>query len=331
MAPQPFQNGALHRTFCILALLITASFAFHNPTGIKPKVDFGLRTHEHSSPNLISTRTSCLSSRGGDESSTPFPKHQLQREMLAEAMGTFLIVNLGCGVVCSSIFHATTSGLYQIAAVWGMAVSIAIYCTASISGAHLNPAISVAIALLRNSKKKDGDGGGFGWGKVLPYVAAQGMGAFLGGLVNFGLFRDSIVTFERDMGIVRGSLQSVASAAAFGEYWSVANWQSAFFAEALGTAILSFVIFSVTSPKNDDIPPKMAPLLIGGTVASLITVIAPLTQAGFNPARDFGPRLVTFLAGWGGEVAFKGWWVYILAPIVGAVFGGSLSKLVTGE
>ena len=112
---------------------------------------------------------------------------------------------------------------------------------------------------------------------------------------------------------------------------SVANWQSAFFAEALGTAILSFVIFSVTSPQNDDIPPKMAPLLIGGTVASLITVIAPLTQAGFNPARDFGPRLVTFLAGWGGEVAFKGWWVYILAPIFGAVFGGSLSKLVTGE
>ena len=100
----------------------------------------------------------------------------------------------------------------------------------------------------------------------------------------------------------------------------------ALFTEAYGTSILAFVIFSLTHKQNTYTQNKNAsiviPPLIGGTVAILISVIAPLTQAGFNPARDFGPRLVTAFMGWGKNVAFKGWWVYVLGPILGALIGG---------
>ena len=88
----------------------------------------------------------------------------------------------------------------------------------------------------------------------------------------------------------------------------------------IGTGILSFVIFSLTNKKNDGVKDGFIPPLIGLTVGALIAVLAPLTQAGFNPARDFGPRIVAWFAGWK-TVAFTGAWVYILAPIAGAVLG----------
>lgn len=240
-------------------------------------------------------------------------------ELIAEFIGTFLIVQIGCGTVCSAIFKSAQTGLWQIAAVWSIAVTLAIGTTASISGAHLNPAITLAFALFR----------GFNWKKVLPYITAQLTGASAAAAVNFLLFRDSIAKFESINAIVRGSAQSVASASAFGEYWSVSSWQTAFFAEAYGTAILAFVIFALTHPKNDtmDKNPILIPPLIGATVGALISVIAPLTQGGFNPARDFGPRIVALIAGWG-KVSMQGSWLYILAPLVGAPIGAFVAEKI---
>jgi glycerol uptake facilitator protein len=104
---------------------------------------------------------------------------------------------------------------------------------------------------------------------------------------------------------------------------------TAFLAEAIGTGVLAFVIFALTNPKNDAMKGNngFIPLLIGLTVGALIAVLAPLTQAGFNPARDFGPRIVAFLAGWK-AVAFQNWWVYVLAPMVGAPLGAALADKV---
>eukprot|EP00980_Cylindrotheca_fusiformis_P017379 scaffold5393_cov156-Cylindrotheca_fusiformis.AAC.1 len=98
-------------------------------------------------------------------------------------------------------------------------------------------------------------------------------------------------------------------------------------AEAFGTGVLSFVIFALTNKKNETAKSGYVPLLIGATVGSMIAIIAPLTQAGFNPARDFGPRIVAFLAGWR-EVAFQGWWIYVLGPIFGAAIGGAVADKV---
>ena len=106
----------------------------------------------------------------------------------------------------------------------------------------------------------------------------------------------------------------------------------AFSAEILGTAILAFVIFALTNPKNDTVKNKVfIPPLIGATVGALISVIAPITQAGLNPARDFGPRIVAWLAGWK-SVAFQGWWVYAAAPFLGAPIGAFIAdKLLYGD
>jgi glycerol uptake facilitator protein len=167
------------------------------------------------------------------------------RELLAECFGTFIIVQLGTGVGMSAIFAGAVVGLFQIAAVWIIAVTIAICCTASISGAHLNPAISITFALLRSSKS-------FGWAKVIPYILAQTTGAILGSCVNLIMYASLITEFEATNGIVRSSAGAIASARAFGEYYAApVTTATAFFAEAFGTAVLAGVIFALTHPGND--------------------------------------------------------------------------------
>lgn len=242
------------------------------------------------------------------------------QKLTAEGIGTFFIVHFGCSTVCTATYNSAQVGIWQIASVWGIAVALAIYTSVGISGGHLNPAISIAMKICRSIEHKH-----FGWMNVAAYCIAQTLGAVAGAALNYGLYFESIEKFENENGIVRGSPSSVASAVAFGEYWTVSSWQHAFFAEAAGTFMLSFLIFSLTNPRNDAVPKNFAPALIGGAVACLLSIIAPLTQGGFNPARDFGPRIVTLAAGWKG-VAMQGWYVYVFGPIVGAILGGFLSE-----
>ena len=262
------------------------------------------------------------SSENESEDSVWSKRKQFFREMLAEAIGTGLIVHLGCGTVCAALYKSAQVGLYQIAAVWAIAVSVAIYCTANLSGAHLNPAITLAFAIFRD----------FPSTKIAGYWVAQVFGAFFGGLLNYVLYATSITAFEAGKGIIRGTPDSYMSAAgAFGEYFtgSGISLTTAFIAEAVGTGVLAFVIFSLTNKNNKDATPKGAePAVIGCTVAALISVIAPLTQAGFNPARDFGPRMVTAIMGWGMKVSYLNWWVYVLGPIIGAIVGAFVADKI---
>jgi glycerol uptake facilitator protein len=149
----------------------------------------------------------------GGASSTPSSSPTLLQEMIAELIGTFLIVQIGTGSVMSAVFTNSLVGLFQIASVWIIAVTIAICTTASISGAHLNPAVSIAMALLRPSKS-------FGWKKVLPYSFAQLVGSVLASFVNLVLYGSTIVEYEQVHGIIRGSSSGLASAKAFGEYFA---------------------------------------------------------------------------------------------------------------
>jgi len=115
--------------------------------------------------------------------------------------------------------------------------------------------------------------------------------------------------------------------------WRVVTMRTAFIAEVVGTAMLALLVFSLTSDRNPSRPPSaLAAVLIGVGVAAIISVVAPLTQAALNPARDFGPRLVSYFLGWD-QIAIpgpRGGWltVYIIAPMVGAIIGGGIYSAI---
>jgi MIP family channel proteins len=259
--------------------------------------------------------------------------------MLGEALGTFLLVLFGTGSVACAVLTEALQGLWQVAVVWGFGVAIAIYCSAGLSGAHLNPAVSLAFALLRRDR--------FPIERLLPYVAAQAVGAVAAGLAVLAIFGTFLARFEAKEGLVRGTPGSERAAMIFGEYFpnpavfgtgpeaaALVTPLAAVLVEAFGTAILVFVIFTLSDPDNTAAPdPTLAPFFIGFTVAVLIGLFAPITQAGWNPARDFGPRVVAWLAGYG-SVAIPGpqggFWIYIVGPLVGGPLGGLVYERVVG-
>ena len=259
-------------------------------------------------------------------------RSSLLNACMAETLGTFILVLFGIGSVAAAVYTGAQVGLWQVAAVWGFGVTIAIYVSGAVSGAHLNPAVSLAFAIFRRDQ--------FPVNRLIAYWGSQLLGAVLAGIAVLILFNPFIDQFESDNGIVRGAEGSEKSAMAFGEYFpNPAMFDAltvspihAFAVEAFGTAILAMVIFALTERRNAGLPTNgMAPFFIGFTVAALISLFAPITQAGWNPARDFGPRIVAALAGWG-EIAIPGpeggFWVYILGPLVGAPIGALIYKLV---
>ena len=257
----------------------------------------------------------------------------LLRQCVAEVIGTFLLVLFGTGAVAAAVLTGAQQGLWQVAVVWGFGVTFAIYATASVSGAHLNPAVSLAFAIFRSSE--------FPWRKLLPYWISQVSGGILAGLVVLLVFGTFITHFEASNGLIRGEPGSELSAMVFGEYFpnpalfgtgpsaqALISPFGAVMVEALGTGILVFMIFALVDKHNPTLSAKyLAPFFIGFTVAVLISLFAPLTQAGWNPARDFGPRLVAFVAGWD-SIAIPGpragFWVYIIGPLIGGPLGAAV-------
>lgn len=251
----------------------------------------------------------------------------------AEVVGTFILVLFGTGSVAAAVLTGAQMGLWQVAVVWGFGVTLAIYATASISGAHLNPAVTLAFAIWRPND--------FPMSRLPGYWGSQLAGAVLGGLAILVAFGPFIDRFEEDRGLVRGEAGSQASAMVFGEYFpnpdvfgtderafDLVSPLMAVSVEAFGTAVLVFVIFALVDQWNSSRPgASLAPFFIGFTVAALISLFAPITQAGWNPARDFGPRIVAFLAGWD-SIAIPGprdgFWVYIVGPLIGGLAGAGM-------
>jgi glycerol uptake facilitator protein len=253
-------------------------------------------------------------------------------------LGTFLLVFFGCGAVHVAVLIGDLTGLWQVGIVWGVAIMLAVYVFGPISGAHINPAITLGLATW----------GLFPKGRVLPYLVAQTAGAALAAATLYAIFQPYLLAKEEMKGVVRGQPGSEITAMCYGEYFpnpgvlaggerpydpethrrlnDRVSPRIACMAELIGTAILALVVMAVTEPANSSGPRNLAPVFIGLTVAVLIVVIAPITQACFNPARDFGPRLFAYFAGWG-EIALPGprgtgfLTVYILSPILGAIAG----------
>jgi glycerol uptake facilitator protein len=253
--------------------------------------------------------------------------------MVGEFFGTFLLVFFGCGSVCAAVTTGAQVGVFQVAIVWGLGIATAIHLTGALSGAHLNPAVTLSAAVWN----------GFPWRRVPGYWLTQMAGAVAASAVLFLVFGGAISEYEARQGILRGQPGSEASAMVFGEYFPNPQGRPlaeaapgrmgearAFAAEAIGTAVLLLVIFCATDTPNRNNPQILTAAEIGLTVTLLISLLGPLTMAGLNPARDLGPRLFSAWAGWG-RVPFRangdGWLrVYVLAPLLGGVCGGGLYR-----
>ena len=263
----------------------------------------------------------------------------MQAAIVGELVGTFLLVLFGTGSVACAVLTGALQGLWQVAVVWGFGVTIAIYCSAALSGAHLNPAVSLAFALLRSDR--------FPRSRLLPYWLAQLFGAICAGLAILALFGPLLARFEVKEGLIRAAPDSERAAMIFGQYFpnpaifgtgpeaaALVSPLQAMLVEGFGTAILVLVIFALSDPRNLSAPdPSVMPFFIGFTVALLTSLFAPITQAGWNPARDFGPRLVALLAGYG-NVAIHGpragFWVYVVGPLIGGPLGGLFYERIVG-
>ena len=225
-----------------------------------------------------------------------------------EFIGTFILVFIGCGAVSLAIIYAFFDSLLEIVLCWTFGVTLGIYSSSKLSGAHLNPAVT--IAFLANKK--------ISITSLWVYISAQFLGALLAGFILFLSIENDIENFN------------IGTACIFGEYFPNPGYENlswvtlpiAFLVELIATSLLIYLICVVISIKELG---RFSPTLIGIIVGILIYIFAPYTQCCMNPARDFGPRIVSYFFGWQ-EIAFSfnglGWLlVYIVAPLAGGWLG----------
>eukprot|EP00747_Dinoflagellata_sp_TGD_P185064 gnl/TRDRNA2_/TRDRNA2_41330_c0_seq1.p1 gnl/TRDRNA2_/TRDRNA2_41330_c0~~gnl/TRDRNA2_/TRDRNA2_41330_c0_seq1.p1 ORF type:complete len:386 (-),score=75.52 gnl/TRDRNA2_/TRDRNA2_41330_c0_seq1:16-1116(-) len=241
----------------------------------------------------------------------------LGQKCLAEAIGTGLIVHGGCGIVCTGKYAGVNLMPAHMSIVWGATVALAVYATRDISGAHLNPAVTAALAVNKPEACPKSE--------VVPYISAQIAGATIAGMINYIIFQAGIAALEAKEGIVRGNVGSGSLYA--GAFGMLPNTQlmpglAPVVAEIWMTAVLLFMIFAITDP-DSTVPADAGPALVGTTVAILVAMYGGLTGCGMNPARDIGPRIAAAIGGWG-TVAFESAWIYTVGPIIGGIIGGAL-------
>jgi MIP family channel proteins len=242
------------------------------------------------------------------------------RESAAELLGTFVLIVFGTASVAQKVLSEGGVGsALSIHLSWGFAVTMGIYVSAGVSGAHLNPAVTLALAAFR----------GFPWRKVVPYALAQTAGAFAGAAVTYLTYREAFDRFDGGMRQVGGPLATAGIFATYPQPF-LSTFPGGFVDQVVGTALLMLGIFAISDRRNAG-PATFGPVLVGGLVAVLGMTFGFNSGYAINPARDLGPRVFTFLAGWGTDVFRVGnhwWWVPIVAPCLGALLGGFLYDLL---
>jgi MIP family channel proteins len=235
------------------------------------------------------------------------------REAAAEFFGTFILIAFGVGVVAQTVLSKSANGSYLgINIGWGLAVMLGIYTAAGVSGAHLNPAVTIALAVHR----------AFPWSKVIPYSIAQIAGAFAASALVFATYREALAAFDGGVRAVEGA---TATAGIFATYpQPYLSLSGGFVDQVVGTMLLMAGVMAVTDQRNVAPPAWLTAPLVGGLVLAIGVAFGFNSGYAINPARDLGPRLFTAVAGWGPGVFTAGggwWWVPIVAPVVGAILG----------
>jgi aquaglyceroporin related protein len=237
------------------------------------------------------------------------------REPLAELLAVICQLTLGfCTNLVIACSKDSAGNAISAAWSWGLATMVGIYIAGGISGAHLNPAMSIMLWIYR----------GFPLRKIPVYGIAQILGAFTAALISFGLFRNSIVELANTT-----DLASTGTASAFLTYPRNA-WidpVTAFFTEFTGTAIMSVAILALGDDSNAPPGAGMNALVIGLISTVISMALGWNTGLAMNPARDIGPRLALLALGYGTETSFNGsywFWGPWCGPILGALFGALL-------
>ncbi|MCC5574638.1 aquaporin family protein [Microtetraspora sp. AC03309] len=234
-------------------------------------------------------------------------------ELVAEFAGTLILILFGVGVV-AQVVAAGLGNHDSISWAWGLGVTLGVYTAARTSGAHINPAVTLALAVFK----------GFSWGKVLPYMLAQTLGAFVAALLVRWNY-DEVLTMV-DPGHTFKT-QFVFSTLPGNGSLPIHLW-GAFRDQVIGTAILVFLIFAVIDELNTAPRANLSPVVIGLIVVGIGMAWGADAGYAVNPARDFGPRLASFLTGyasaWRDQHGDLYFWVPIVAPLIGGVVGAGL-------
>jgi glycerol uptake facilitator protein len=244
------------------------------------------------------------------------PKPTLMAELIAEFLGTFVLILLGIGVVAMVVLFPSRNpgetihgGFTNITLAWGLAVTMGIYVAGKISGAHLNPAVTLALAVFR----------GFPWRKVLPYSAAQTAGAFAAAALVYWNYLPAFRQVDVQLDHTAGVFTTFPAFPAFP--------QAGFLDQLVGTGLLVLLIFAITDEFN--VPPgaNLAPAMIGLVVVAIGMSFGGMHGYAINPARDFGPRLFTVVAGFrnnGLTDGIRAWWIPVVAPLLGGLIGAAV-------
>jgi glycerol uptake facilitator protein len=258
-------------------------------------------------------------------------------ELVAEFLGTFVIIAFGDGVVAMVVAALNQSGRgpkpfvaqadwLLIAWGWGFGVAFAVWVAGGVSGAHLNPAVTLAQAMRR----------AFPWRKVPSFWFAQVFGAFAAAALVYFNYHPAINAFHAANHIVKGTTASIPTFSIFATFPAkyFHSWVGPFFDQVIGTGFLVGFIFAITDEFNAPVKANMTPLIVGFIVVAIGLSYGANAGYAINPARDFGPRLWAWIAGWK-SIAMPGdygnvntyFWIPIVGPLVGAAVGALVYDL----
>ena len=247
------------------------------------------------------------------------------QEFLAELFGTMVLIVFGCGVVESVVIFASTNpkipgevvfgGYTNITLGWGFAVLMGILVSAGVSGAHLNPAVTIALAATKR----------FPWGKVPHYLAGQFVGAFLGAAVVFLVYYAKWIQFDPALDHTAG---------VFSTFPAVPGFWPGFIDQVVGTAMLMALILAIGDQNNNAAGTTWSALAVAFAVMAIGMSLGTMHGYAINPARDLGPRLFSVLAGFKNNGLTDGsgiWMVPVIGPIVGALVGAFMYDGLIGN
>jgi glycerol uptake facilitator protein len=243
-------------------------------------------------------------------------KPRLVAELIAEFLGSFVLILFGIGVVAMVVLFPTShpgevihGGFTNITLGWGLAVTMGIYIAGKISGAHLNPAVTLALAVFR----------GFPWRKVVPYSIVQTAGAFAAAAVVYWNYLPAFRQVDLQLQTTAGVFTTFPAFPALP--------QAGFLDQFIGTGLLLLLIFAITDELNTPPGANLAPAMIGLVVVAIGMSFGGMHGYAINPARDFGPRLFTAVAGFQNNGLTDGsrvWWIPVVAPLLGGLAGAAL-------